>query len=182
MTTSIRRIIWIIVAILILAIHFLMQFPPFSYEVQWNETIAYAVIFLAMGGAYELLRWLWTREKTYRIAFIIGFLSMFFLGWISGAVGIIGSENNPANLMYWAVPLVAVVGSLISRMKPRGMTYTMFATAIVHFLVPVFALFVWPANVSWGNAGVIGVFIINSIIAVLFAISGVLFRRAYVAD
>jgi len=45
-------------------------------------------------------------------------------------------------------------------------------------LVPVVALFIWPANASWGNAGVIGVFVFNSIFAVLFAVSGLLFLRA----
>lgn len=79
--------------------------------------------------------------------------------------------------MYWAVPAIGLVGSLISRFKPRGMALTLFAVALVQFLIPVVALIISP-DVSWGNAGVIGVFVVNSIFALLFAASALLFRRA----
>ena len=125
----------------------------------------------------QLWQWLKTRTRAYRAAFVVGLSTVFLLGWVSGAVGIIGSENQPENLMYWAVPAVGVIGSLISRFKPRGMARTLFATALVQFLVPVAALIISP-EVSWGNVGVIGVFVVNSLFAVLFAVSGSLFRRA----
>ncbi|MBI4708920.1 MAG: hypothetical protein HY764_01795 [Candidatus Portnoybacteria bacterium] len=175
MQSTRRFIVWGIVIALVLMIPLAMQF---TNEVQWNEAIAYIVILLAAGGFYELWQWLKTRTRTYRFAFSVGLAGILFLGWVSGAVGIIGSENNPANLMYWAVPAVLLIGSLISRFRPRGMTRTLFATAIVQMLVPVFALFIWPAQTSWGNAGVIGVFIVNSIFAALFVISALLFLRA----
>jgi hypothetical protein len=132
---------------------------------------------LVAGGFYELWQWLKTCIKTYRIAFVVGLGTTFLLGWVSGAVGIIGSENQPINLMYWAVPAVLLIGSLISRFKPRGMARTLFATALVQVLIPVVALIISP-EVSWGNAGVIGVFVFNSIFAVLFIGSALLFRRA----
>jgi len=169
-----RFIVWGIVVMLIILIPVAMQFTD---EVQWNEAVAYSVILLAAGGFYEMLQWLKKRTKTYRIAFGLGLAGILLLGWVSGAVGIIGSENNPANLMYWAIPAVLLIGSLISRFKPKGMAYTLFAAAIVQLLVPVFALIISP-EVSWGNAGVIGVFVFNSIFALLFIVSGLLFRRA----
>jgi len=103
-------------------------------------------------------------------------VGVLLLGWVSGAVGIIGSEDNPVNLMYWAVFAVGLIGSLISRFKPRGMARTLFATALVQVLVPVVALIISP-EVSWGNVGVIGVFVFNSIFALPFAGSAMLFRR-----
>lgn len=118
------------------------------------------------------------KNKMYKIAFGVGLLGLLLLGWVSGAVGIIGSENNPANAMYWAVPVVLLVGSLISRFHARGMSWALFATATIQFLIPLFALLVWPAEASWGNVGVIGVFIVNFIFVVLFLVSGLLFRRA----
>lgn len=169
-----RFIVWSIVTVLALMIILATQF---TREVQWNETVAYVVILLVLGGAYELWQWLRTCNRTYRIAFGVGLAGMLFLGWVSGAVGIIGSENNPVNLMYWAVPAVWLVGSLISRFKPRGMARTLFVVALVQFLVPVVALIISP-EVSWGDAGVIGVFILNSIFAALFVVSALLFRRA----
>jgi len=170
-----RIILWAIVIALILMLPLVMQF---TNEVQWNEAVAYSVILLAALGFYELARWLRTRNKMYRVAFGVGLAGILLLGWVSGAVGIIGSENQPVNLMYWAVPTIGLIGSLISRFKPRGMALTLFATATVQMLIPLFALFVWPAKASWGGAGVIGVLIFNSIFAMMFVVSALLFRRA----
>ena len=148
----------------------------FTDEVQWNEAVAYSIILLVAGGFYELWQWLKMRTRVYRIAFGVGLAGVFLLGWVSGAVGIIGSENQPVNLMYWAVPVVLLIGSFISRFKPSGMTRTLFATALVQLSVPVVALIISP-EVSWGDVGVIGVFVVNSIFAALFVVSALLFRR-----
>ena len=169
-----RRLVWAIVGVLIVV---LLAVMPFTDEVQWNEAVAYGVILLLAGGAYEMWQWLMTRELTYRIAFCLGLAGLLLLGWVSGAVGIIGSENQPVNLMYWAVPAVLFIGSLFSRFKPRGMAYTLFATALVQVLIPIVALTI-SQEVSWGNAGVVGVFVFNSIFALLFFGSALLFRRA----
>jgi hypothetical protein len=170
-----RLVVWAIVAASILAIPVAMQFTD---EVQWNEAIAYGVILLAAGGGYELWHWLKTRSSTYRLAFGLGLAGALLLGWANGAVGIIGSEDNPANLMYGAVFAVGLLGSLMTRFRPRGMALTLFAAAVVQVIVPVVAFFIWPAKASWGEAGVIGVFIINLIFAALFVVSALLFRRA----
>ena len=173
-----RFIVWAVVGILILLIFLAKQFSKFGQvEVQWNEAIAYAGILLVLGGVYELWQWLKTRTRMYRFAFGTGLLGVLLLGWVSGAVGIIGSENNPVNLMYWAVPIVGFLGILIARLKPHGMAYTLFAAAVVQFSIPVIALMISP-EVSWGNAGVIGVLTVNSVFAALFAASGLLFQRA----
>lgn len=149
----------------------------FTDEVQWNEAVAYVVILSAVGGVYELWQWSKTRNHVYRFALGVGLAGALFLGWVSGAVGIIGSENNSVNLMYWAVPAVLLIGSLISHFKSRGMAHTLFATALVQSLVPVVALII-SSEVSWGNAGVIGVFVFNFIFVMLFMLSALLFRRA----
>lgn len=166
--------VWAVVVALILLIPLAMLFTD---EVQWNEAVGYGVLLLAAGGAHELRQWLKTRDRVYRFAFGVGLAGVLFLGWVSGALGIIGSENQPENLMYWAVPAVLFIGSLLSHFKPRGMARTLFAAALVQFLIPVVALIISP-EVSWGNAGVIGVFVVNSIFAVFFAVSALLFRRA----
>lgn len=176
MRNKARLIVWVIIAVLILMIT-LATAMQFTNEVQWDETIAYGVLLLAVGGLYELWQWLKTRKRAYRFAFGVGLAGLFLLGWVSGAVGIIGSENNPVNLMYWTVPAVGLIGALLSGFKARGMSWTLFAMALVQASIPVVALINSP-TVSWGNAGVIGVFIVNAFFAVLFAISALLFRRA----
>ena len=175
-----RKVVWTIIGSLILLIFLATQFTNFGkVEVQRNELVAYSVMLLAIGGIYELWRWLKNRNRIYRAAFGVGFVGMFLLGWVSGAIGIIGSENNSVNLMYWAVPTFGLIGSLVSLFKPRGMSRTFFAVALVQFSVPIVALIISP-EVSWGNAGVIGVFIINSVFVLMFAGSALLFRRTSV--
>lgn len=177
MQNKTRLVVWFIVAVLILLISVAMLFPPYTDEVQVGEAIAYASILLIVGGVYELWQWLRTRSRLYHLAFGLGLAGLFLLGCVSGAVGIIGSENNPVNLMYWGVPVVMFIGSLASRFRPRGLARTLLTTALVQFLVPVVALMSSP-DVSWGNAGVIGVFVVNSMFAALFVGSALLFRRA----
>ena len=175
---GLRAVVWAGVVALILLIPLAMQF---TNEVQWNEAVAYGVILLVAGGFHELWLWLQTRTGAYRIAFGVGLAGVLLLGWVSGAVGIIGSENQPVNLMYWAVPAVLLIGSLISCFKPRGMARTLFAVALIQILIPVAALIISP-EVSWGNVGVTGVFVVNSIFALLFVGSALLFQRASYAD
>lgn len=170
-----RYVVWAVVGLVILSIPLAMQF---TNEVQWNEAIAYTVIMLAVGGVYELWQWLKKCNSTYRSAFVVGLMGALFIGWVNGAVGIIGSEDNPANLLYGSVFIIWLVGSLISRFKARGMTRTLLLVAVVQILIPVFALFVWPAQTTWGGAGVIGVFVLNFILAIPFVVSTLLFWRA----
>jgi hypothetical protein len=59
-------------------------------------------------------------------AVVTGFLTV----WVNGAVGMIGSENDPRNLLFGGVILIALVGSLVSRFKPAGMARTMVVAAI----------------------------------------------------
>ncbi len=112
----------------------------------------------------------------------LGFAALYFglvlLFVANGAVGIIGSENNPANLLYASVFVAAVVGSLFVRFSPYRMMWVSFLTAIVHMSVPVFALFIWPAQVSWGDAGVFGVLFLNTLFSGIFFLSGYFFQKA----
>jgi len=58
------------------------------------------------------------------------------------------------------------------------MAYTLFAAVLEQDAVPLFALIVWPAKASWGEAGVNGVLAINLMFVARFLVCGCLFRRA----
>jgi hypothetical protein len=49
----------------------------------------------------------------------------------------IGSENNPYNLLFGGVIAVALVGAIAARFRPAGMAVAMVAAAIAHGLVSV---------------------------------------------
>ena len=111
----------------------------------------------------------------YRAAVGIAVATGLFLVWANLAVGLIGSEDNPANLMYAGVLAVGIIGAFIARFAPCGMARTLLATAIAQALVPVIALAIWRPPFT---GGVIGVFAVNSLFVALWIVSALLFRRA----
>ena len=117
------------------------------------------------------------RGFEYRMALAVGLGTGFLLGWVNGAVGIIGNENQPANRLYFGVAAIGLLGVLLARFRSRGMSRAMLAMALAQALVPVLALIIWP-QVSWGGAGMGGVFALNAAFVGLFVGSAWLFRRA----
>ncbi len=152
----------------------------FTTEVNWNAfdfVFAFVLIF-GTGLLYEFVS---SRGGTlaYRAAAGIALLASFLLVWVNGAVGIIGNEGNPANLMYFGVLAVGLVGAALARLDAPRMAYAMYATAVAQALVPIIAFFVWsPQVASWGSPGVAGVFALNAFFVMLYVLSGILFRNA----
>ncbi len=162
---------------------FLLMLPlvamQFTDEVVWDlaDFAVAGTLLFGTGLAYELVAK--RSEKTvYRGAFGVGLAGAFLLFWVNGAVGIIGNEGQPANLMYGAVFAVGFIGSLMARFKPHGMARTLFAAALTQMLVPVIALLIWPPPVTSWAPGVFGVFVLSAFFAILFVGSALLFRNA----
>ena len=172
-----RLLYWFLgVALLLLIPLIAMQF---SSEVNWDFTdfAVMGAVLLGIGLAYELIARR-SQKTTYRVAFGIGLLGAFLLFWVNGAVGLIGNEGHPANLLYGVVFVVGLVGSLVSRFKARGMYYTLIVAAIVQMLVPVTAFFIWPPPATSWSPGVLGVFVLSGFFALIFLLSGLLFKKA----
>lgn len=153
----------------------------FNAGVNWSAfdfVVAGALLF-GSGLAYE-----WIAGKggnaAYRAAVGVAVAAALLLVWINLAVGIIGSEDNPANLMYLCVPAVVLIGAIIVRFRPRGMTRAMLAAAALLVLIPVVALL--SGRLRFGPAeappGAWGVLALNGFFAVLFVASALLFRWA----
>jgi hypothetical protein len=156
----------------------------FTDEVVWDlaDFAVAGVLLLGAGLTYELI----ARKAghiAHRAAVGVAVAAALLLVWMNLAVGIIGNEGNPANLMYIGVLAVGIIGALIVRLEPRGMARVLFATAGAQMLVPVIALIIWPPQVtSWGGADVVGVFILNAFFVALWLGSALLFRRASASD
>ena len=97
------------------------------------------------------------------------------LGWVNGAVGIIGSEDNDANLMYGGVLVVGAIGAIIARFKPEGMARALFATALAQTLVAVIALV---GRLGSPYSGPLEIVSVNGFFVALFLGSAVLFWKA----
>jgi len=112
----------------------------------------------------------------YRFAVGVVLAAAFLLIWLNGAVGIIGSEDNDANLMYVGVLAVGIIGALIARFRPHGMARVLFVTALGQALVAVIALIFGLGSGS--PPGVLGILILNGFFVALFVGSALLFRYA----
>jgi hypothetical protein len=169
---------------LVLTTAFILLLPllamQFTHEVVWGpaDFAVAGALLLGTGLAYEVV----SRKgatTAYRAAVGIALAAALLLVWINLAVGIIGDEGNPANLMYAGVLAVGVIGAAIARFEPRGMARALFAAALAQALVPVMALMIWKPSVTPGGApGVLGVFGLNAFFVLLFVGAALLFQRA----
>ena len=99
------------------------------------------VLILGAGLLFEYASSRLAGNIAHRAAVGIAVAAGLLLIWVNLAVGMIGDEGNPANLMYIFVLFVALVGAAIARFEPREASIAMFATAGAHTLVVVIALF-----------------------------------------
>ena len=171
-----RLIVWAVVVALILLIPLVAM--QFTSEVNWtlSDFVFAGVLLFGTGLTYELV----ARKAggiAYRAAVGVALAAAFLLVWINGAVGIIGNEDNPANLMYGGVLAVGIIGAMIARFQPQGMARALFATALAQMLVPVIALIVWRPSLD-DAPGIVGVFMLNAFFVMLFVVSALFFRRA----
>jgi hypothetical protein len=116
-----------------------------------------------------------TGNTAYRSAVGVALAAALILIWLSLGVGVIGADGDPANLMYFAVLAVGIVGALIARFRPQGMARALVATALAQALVAVIAL-ILGLGAPWSPPAEI--IILNGFFVALFAGSAWLFRRA----
>ncbi len=140
-----------------------------------GDFLAMWIFLVAAILAYKLLASKAAGNRAYRVGAGLGLATGMILIWINGAVGVIGSEENPANALYFGVLAIGAIGTAIARLGPVGMARTLFATALAQFMVPVIALFFWRSDFSPGVPQVFG---LNFIFVLLFAGSALLFQYA----
>ena len=147
----------------------------FIGEVSWADNIAQiGGLLIGVGITIELVSRK-TGEAAYRAAIGLALGSGLSLVWVNGAVGIIGSEDNEANLMYGGVLVVGAIGAVIARFKPEGMARALFATALAQTLVAVIALV---GRLGAPYSGPLEIVTINGFFVALFVGSAVLFSKA----
>lgn len=149
----------------------------YTSEISWtgSDFVVMGVLFASILGAYDFLA---SRAPglAYRAASVLTTLGLFLLIWINLAVGIIGHEGNPANLMFAGVIAIVVGGACLARFKAGGMARTLFAAAAAQAATGAIALA--------GDLGVEGrgwprdVIVLTIFFTGLWATAGTLFRIA----
>lgn len=80
------------------------------------------------------------RDIAYRSALGLALVAALVLIWLSLGVGLIGRDGDPANLMYFGVLAVGLVGAIAARLQAGGMARALMATAAAQGVVMVIVL------------------------------------------
>ena len=143
-----------------------------------SQFVMAGILLLVVGLVYLLVASR-NRSGAYKLAAGVAVAASVLLVWGNLAVGFIGSEDNPVNLLYAGVLAVGFVGAVLAKLQPQGMAKALFATALTQFAVPFVALLIKQPELTMG---VLWVIVLNTIFAGLWVVSGWLFRRASVTD
>lgn len=146
-------------------------------EVDWGvaDFAVFAAMLIGTGGTYELAARK-AGNTPYQAGVGIALAAAFILVWLNFAVGLIGGEDHPANLMYGGVLVVGIIGAVSARLQPRGLARTLVATALAQMLVAVFALVFGLGSTAVNWLG--GVVTLTGFFVTLWLISAWLFRQA----
>ncbi|MFN3451684.1 MAG: hypothetical protein ACK4ZE_05955 [Sphingorhabdus sp.] len=112
----------------------------FTTEVNWDETdfVVAAIIFGMVGGLIEFAVRL-SSNWYFRVGSMFAVLAGFMVIWSNLAVGMIGNEDNPVNLWFGLVLLIAIGGSIASRLRGSILPQAMFAAGLVQMYIGIFA-------------------------------------------
>jgi hypothetical protein len=140
----------------------------FTSEVVWtaSDFVVMGVLFALVGGGLELVVRLSTNWAS-RAGAAVAILTAFLTIWVNLAVGMIGSEDNPYNLVFLGVLAFALLGAMVARFRPAGTARAMALTATAQLVAAALGL----------SADVRGA-IFSAVFALLWLFSAGLFRKA----
>ena len=106
-----------------------------NVDVNWSlgDFIAAALMLAVVGGAFELVVKA-SGSWAYRGGVVLALAGALLTTWVNLAVGIVGSENNPANLWFFGALAIGLSGAVVARFRARGMSVVMLVTAVALWL------------------------------------------------
>jgi hypothetical protein len=148
----------------------------FTNEVNWTvgDFVFAGGLLVGAGVTYELAARV--GNLAYQAAVVVALGAGILIMWVTGAVGIIGSENNPGNLLYLAVVGLAIVGAIITQGRAARMVWAMSVVAIATAFVPVIAF----TGVAEPRSDVLAleVFGATGLFSAMWLLSAWLFRKS----
>ena len=161
-----RLALWGLVIVLLLLPLIAMQFTA---EVNWTGFDFVIAAILLGGTAFCIeLGCRYSRTAAARLGWALVVLTSLLLVWINLAVGIIGSEDNPANLLYLSVLASVSCGALWVRFQAQRMSDVLVLTACLQLTVELVIQL----------AGLGAAPVLNAAFAVLWLLAAGLLRNA----
>lgn len=149
----------------------------FTDEVVWTlGDFVFAGTLLFGTGTTLVLAATKFQSLTYKMGMSIGIISIFLLVWVNGAVGIVGHEGEPINVLYFIIPAVGLIGSFLCRLNSQGMFYTLSIMAVIPLVIAVIAILGYMQEPPHNTA--LQILSTNAFFTVLFSLSAISFRNA----
>lgn len=149
---------------------------PLIANAPWtlSDFIFMGILFGIVGLGLELAAR--KGNTAYTVAIGVALAAGFLLIVINGAVGIIGSERDDANLLFLGVVAVALLGAAVARFRAAGMARAMVVAALAQILVPAAASVFGLASTDALLAREVP--ILTGVFAATWLLSAWLFRKA----
>jgi hypothetical protein len=113
----------------------------FTNEVNWTVSdFLFAALMIGVTGLILELTVRSSRNTAYRGAVAFAAAASFLIVWANGAVGMVGDEDNPSNLYFFGVILIALMGAIVARFRPSGMAVAMIVAALAQVVIGLFGL------------------------------------------
>lgn len=115
----------------------------FTHEVAWTafDFAVFGTMLAVACGIFELAVRL-SGSFAYRAGVGVAVVAGFLLVWVNLAVGMIGDEDNPANLMFAGILAIGVIGAVVAKFRAGGMARTLVVMALAQIGAGVVALMI----------------------------------------
>jgi len=149
----------------------------FTSDVDW--TLRDFVVMGALLGGSGLVLELATRKAPnllHRLGVTAAVATSCLLVWVNLAVGFLGDEGNPANLMFLGVIGVAAMGAIVARSRPLAMAHAMLLAAGAQVIAGAVGF-----AAGWSSPGAQGIYEVvrgTSLFSALWLASAALFWKA----
>ena len=153
----------------------------FTHEVNWtvSDFIFAGVIFAVVGGTFELAVRA-SGNRAYRAGVAVALAGGFFTVWINLAVGIVGNEDNPINLVFFVTILLALAGAISGRFRADSMARAMTVAGLFQAAVGFVVFAADPGSAE--SPGAVGLLVLILGLASFWLGSALLFRKAAASD
>ena len=148
----------------------------FGSEITWGAEDYFVawLLFLGAAGIYKQLA-VSGSDLYHRLGVGLSAFTVLALVWVNLAVGMIGSEDDPANRLYYFLALGALFSIFAAGRRPAWLARVMFVAALCQLLVPWIAFLLWPAP---AHQAVVRILLFNLLFAVSWLLAAFLFKRS----
>lgn len=145
--------------------------------VDWSleDFIVAAILLVGAGLAIEAMVRV-SDNTAYRLGAGLAVLTTLFMIWSNLAVGIVGSENDPLNALYFLLIPIIGLGALVARLSASGMAKVMALAALFPVAMAIAALLLGKHLQPMDS--IVEVVGANALFVTLYGVSALLFSKA----